>query len=67
LIDANNPNVQADPYVIALARSKNATVITEEKPDGALRKKTKIPTVCNYYSIKWLPLLDAIRDENWSF
>lgn len=67
LIDVNNPSIQADPYVIVLADVSNCTVITEEKPDNATRKKTKIPTVCHYYGIKWMSFADMIAAEKWKF
>lgn len=67
LINIDSPAVQADPQVIALAGEKGAIVVTEEKPDNATKKKTKIPTVCNHYNIQWMSLIQVIKKEKWNF
>ncbi len=67
LIEEKNPSVQADPMVIALAKTTKTIVITEEKPDSAKKKKTKIPTVCNDYKIPYQSLVELIKQEKWKF
>jgi len=72
LIDTNSELEQADPYVIALARTKNGAVITEEgslseesanNPDR--KKKMKIPNVCRYYNILYMKIHEFINSEEW--
>lgn len=53
----------ADPFVIALARERNLTVITEEGPGNA--KKPKIPTVCDQLKIPCINLLGLLDKEDW--
>lgn len=63
----------ADPFVIACANAKNATVVTEEgwlhssnsltpKPNAA-----KIPNVCSHFGIPCLNLETFMEKENWTF
>lgn len=70
--EKEGPN--ADPWIIALALSRNKTiqsplfprnyiVVTEE-----LRAKpNKIPFVCEHYGIECINLLELFRRENWQF
>ena len=56
---------RADPWVIALAQLKDATVITEEGPGTT--KKPKIPFVCEDLGIPCVGLVEMIRVEGWDF
>lgn len=56
----------ADPFVIAVAKIRNWSVVTGEKRKGNLTKP-KIPDVCDAYGIKWLSLLDLMKSEGWRF
>ena len=60
------PKNMADPFVIALAKVKKAVVVTEEKRPGTEKRPT-IPFVCNKLQIKYIPILDMIRELEWSF
>jgi hypothetical protein len=62
LINIRNPLDQADPYVIALAQVKAATIICDEsaKPD-------KIPAVCKSRNIECLRSHEFLRAKGWSF
>ncbi|WP_181313732.1 DUF4411 family protein [Phreatobacter cathodiphilus] len=51
----------ADPFVIALARTRGCIVVTEEH--GGTAAKPKIPFVCNGYGVPCLSLLDLLRTE----
>lgn len=53
----------ADPFVIALARVRRATVVTEEGR-GSI-SKPKIPDVCADRRVRCISLLEFIRAENW--
>jgi hypothetical protein len=53
----------ADPFVIALAKMKNYTVVTEEGLGSVNRPR--IPFVCEHYKIKCINILGLIKAENW--
>ena len=70
LINANKPsNVDADPFIIAKARSlknnlvgDNPIIITHEK-----NRENKIPFVANAYGIKCVTLIEFFRMKGWKF
>jgi hypothetical protein len=57
---------RADPFVIAVAGLRGATVVTGEGSDGTA-DRPKIPFVCSQLRIPCIRLLDVIRAEGWSF
>jgi len=56
---------RADPFVIAVARLKGATVVTGEK--GGTPKRPKIPFVCDDLRVPCFGMIDLIRQEDWVF
>lgn len=54
----------ADPFVIACAKVKNGTVVTEEqfKPEAA-----KIPNVCQHFNVPCITLETFMQQQGWSF
>ena len=66
LVDSRKDRSQADPFVIAVARVHNLAVITEEKRPGTEDRPT-IPVVCAHFGIKYMRLLDMIRNQGWKF
>jgi hypothetical protein len=61
---------EADAYVIALARMRNGTVVTQETPAAEKRnpKRTHfIPDVCRELGISCISLLGLMRREGWRF
>jgi hypothetical protein len=54
----------ADPFVIAAAKVKNGTVVTEEhlKPNAA-----KIPNVCKHFGIPYTDLEGFMKELKWTF
>ena len=54
----------ADPFVIAAAKIRNGTVVTEEreKPNAA-----KIPNVCAHFHIPCLNLETFMKQQGWTF
>jgi len=54
----------ADPFVIACAKIKNGTVVTEEqfKPNAA-----KIPNVCEHFQIPCIDLEKFMHQQEWTF
>lgn len=54
----------ADPFVIACAKVRGGTVVTEErlKPHAA-----KIPNVCKHFSVPCMDLETFMQQQGWSF
>lgn len=54
----------ADPFVIACAKIKGATVVTEEqlKPNAA-----KIPNVCAHFNVPCIDLERFMQQQGWTF
>lgn len=54
----------ADPFVIASAKIRNGTVVTQEqsKPNAA-----KVPNVCTHFGIPCITLEKFMGDQGWSF
>ncbi|MGB1012684.1 MAG: DUF4411 family protein [Nannocystaceae bacterium] len=66
LINHRTQKSAGDPWVIALAKSKRAIVITEELPSRH-PQNVKIPDVCRDLKIEYVNLLGLIRREGWTF
>lgn len=56
----------ADPFVIALAKKLNYTVVTNETKNGNLGSP-KIPDVCDKYNIKCINFVDFSRKMKFVF
>ena len=54
----------ADPFVIACAKVREGTVVTEEefKPNAA-----KIPNVCKHFKVECINLEAFMKQQKWSF
>lgn len=65
LISNTRRRHDADPFVIALAKTQGCAVITEEKR-GSL-SKPKIPDVCNALGVESFSILELMRRENWRY
>jgi len=54
----------ADPFVVAAAKSKGATVVTQEglKPNAA-----KVPNVCHHFGVPCLNLEAFMVQQGWTF
>ncbi len=66
LVNPFTGNSAADPFVIALAKMNKHVLVTQEKRTNST-KKTKIPNVCDYYGVKYITVLELIRQEKWTF
>lgn len=66
LIDTRKGRSGADPFVIALARTRDAVIVTGENDAGS-PDKPKIPTVCRHFGIRAIKPLDFIRENRWVF
>lgn len=69
LVDPSKPTPEADPFVIALAKSKNCIVITQENyvALSSQKSKPKIPNVCEAYKVKWIRILGLFKEKGWQF
>jgi len=70
LIDAKSPYQDADAYVIALAKLRGGTVISQETSVNEKRNPAKrhyIPDVCRDLGIACINILGLMRRENWTF
>jgi hypothetical protein len=54
----------ADPFVIACAKVRGGSVVTEEqfKPNAA-----KIPNVCQHFNVPCIDLEEFMHQQKWSF
>ena len=66
LIDTRKSRSGADPFVIALAKVKGATVLTQESRSNNT-SRPHIPDVCSALSIPCVDLLELIRQQRWVF
>jgi|CXWL01.1.fsa_nt_gi hypothetical protein len=66
LVNTQKNRSAVDPFVIALAKTLDATVITGEKPSGSL-ERPRIPDVCRAMGVPCFSLLDLFRAEGWRF
>ena len=54
----------ADPFIIASARVKNGTVVTEE---SNTQNAARIPNICAHFNIGCLDLETFLEQEDWRF
>jgi predicted nucleic acid-binding protein len=64
LVDTKKGRSVGDPFVIAVARVRNLTVITSENATGR-RDVPRIPDVCGDLGIPWVRMLDFFREQQW--
>jgi Domain of unknown function (DUF4411) len=65
LVDTKKGRSGGDPFVIAVARVKDLTVITAENPTGKL-DAPRIPDVCGALGIPCIRVLDFFREQKWA-
>jgi hypothetical protein len=65
LVKALSGRNQADPFVIALARVRAATVVTQER--GGNRARPRIPLVCEHFGVACIDVVGFIRERGWVF
>lgn len=65
LVDSKKGRSGGDPFVIAVARANDLTIITGE---NATRKieAPRIPDVCEDMGIRWIRMLDFFREQKWA-
>lgn len=55
----------ADAFVVALARVRDLTVVTEE--DLGTPDRPRIPIACQYFGVRWIDTLAWIREMGLTF
>ena len=63
-------NVHADPWLVAQAKSRGLTVISEEKKSGSLDpRRHKLPNVCDdpVFAVRCIDLIRLIKEQGWKF
>lgn len=65
LMKATKNRNGADPWVIATAKVRGLTVVTEEK--GGTERKPQIPSVCEATNVPCVDVLTFIRQAGWKF
>lgn len=65
LIQAGKQKNASDPWVIALAQTRNAVVVTEEGFGGV--NQPRIPYVCQAVGLRVMKVLEVIQAERWEF
>lgn len=65
LVDTKKTTPDADPFVIALARSRGWAIITSETPNPGGRPH--IPDVCKRYNVRWISLMEFFREKGWKY
>lgn len=64
LVGERKLRTSADPFVVALARVENLSVVTDEKPTGNANRPN-IPDVCLLLAMTSMSVLDLIKAEKW--
>jgi hypothetical protein len=64
LLDTRKNKSGGDPFVIALAQVRNATVVTAELATNSLTRP-KIPDVCAAIGVRCINLVDLFRAEHF--
>jgi hypothetical protein len=65
LVDPEAERNRADPFVIALARLRNGTVVTGEQPGWQPGARPRIPDACAQLGIAWLDWFGFLRAIGW--
>jgi predicted nucleic acid-binding protein len=66
LVDSTKGRSIADPWIIALAKVNNCTVVTHER-FSTKQNVVKIPDVCRAIGVPSITFLDMVKEEGWKF
>jgi hypothetical protein len=72
LVDPRAQRTKADPFLIALAKTRGLTVVTQETMAAAKKRPRRqrgayIPDVCAALNVPCITLLEMIQHERWTF
>lgn len=65
LVNVEGERNRADPFVVALARVQQGTVVTDERARRAPTAPFKIPDACAHYGIPCLDWFGFLREAGW--
>jgi hypothetical protein len=66
LVDRDKTTEDADPFLVALAKSRGCGVVTQERPTVP-PKRPRIPNVCEKYEVKCVSLKDFFMEQGWKY
>jgi len=66
IVQPGEDRVNADPFVIALARCRGLAVVSEERRSGN-PNTPKIPNVCAARGVRCVNLIGLMTDRGWTF
>jgi hypothetical protein len=66
LVDTRKGRIGADPFVIAVAKLKHCTLVTNEAITNNL-KRPNIPDVCAVMGVECINILQLFQTEGWVF
>ena len=67
LVDTVRGRSGADPFVIAIARTRPKQIVVVSEEDFGKKDSPRIPNVCSAEKIRCLKLADFIENRGWSF
>ena len=57
----------ADDWLVAYARARGLTAVTQEVADPAVRNKVPIPNVCDAFGVRWINTFGMLRTLGAAF
>lgn len=57
----------ADPWLIAFAKKYNYTIVTHEVSQPSRKNKIKIPEPCSHFNVRYINLIDMMRELGETF
>lgn len=67
LIDPSKTKSDADPFLIALAKTTGWTVVTSELPRTSPGGRPKVPDVCKSRGVECISLIEFFRERGWKY
>jgi len=67
LIDPSKTKPEADPFLIALAKTRRWTVVTSERPRTSPDARPKVPDVCKSHDVECISLVEFFRKRGWKY
>jgi len=66
LVDPEGERNRADPFVVALARSRGGTVVTRERGRRGPTGRPRIPDACRQFGVPWLDWFSFLKAIAWA-
>ncbi len=52
----------ADLWLVSFALGKEITIVTYEKSEPNIKRKIKIPEVCNQFGVRYINTIEMLRE-----